>query len=185
MRGFGVSEVTATGPRSELGRIGQALRHLAPEVTPMYREVRRMVRWVAGGGLLLCLLVALLYGATRHDWLGGVLAGITLAMGVLPEEFPVVLTVFLAMGAWRISKRHVLTRHMPAIETIGDGSYPLSRSLYIYVNKAKAAANPAIGAYVDYYLADGTISTALETVPYVNLTADELAKTVETWNGSH
>ncbi len=56
---------------------------------------------------------------TRHDWLGGVLAGITLAMGVLPEEFPVVLTVFLAMGAWRISRANVLTRRMPAVETIG------------------------------------------------------------------
>ena len=54
-------------------------------------------------------------------------------------------------------------------------AYPLSRALYIYVNKAKAAANPAVVAFVDYYLADGTISTVLETVPYVNLPADELA----------
>ena len=61
----------------------------------------------------------------------------------------------------------------PTVDTISDGSYPLSRSLYIYVNKAKAAANPAVVAFVDYYLAEGTISTVLETVPYVNLPADD------------
>ena len=71
----------------------------------------------------------------------------------------------------------------PTAETIADGSYPLSRALYIYVNKAKAAANPAVAAYVDYYLADGTISTVLETVPYINLPADELAATRPTWDG--
>jgi phosphate transport system substrate-binding protein len=72
----------------------------------------------------------------------------------------------------------------PSTETISDGSYPLSRSLYLYVNKAKAAANPAVVSYVDYYLADGTISKVLETVPYVNLPADVLAQTVSTWNAA-
>jgi phosphate transport system substrate-binding protein len=70
----------------------------------------------------------------------------------------------------------------PSVETIGDGSYPLSRSLYIYVNKAKAAANPAVVAYVDYYLADGTISSVLKTVPYVNLPADALAESRSAWD---
>ena len=72
----------------------------------------------------------------------------------------------------------------PTAETISDGTYPLARTLYIYVNKAKAAANPAIGAYVDFYLADGTISKALETVPYVNLPADKLAASQATWASS-
>jgi phosphate transport system substrate-binding protein len=69
----------------------------------------------------------------------------------------------------------------PDPETIADGSYPISRTLYIYVNKANAAENPALSAYVDYYLADGTISTALETVPYINLPADQLAASLATW----
>ena len=65
----------------------------------------------------------------------------------------------------------------PTPETIADGSYPLSRDLFIYVNKAKAAENPAVIAYVDYYLADGhDRSKVLETVPYVDLTADALAE---------
>ena len=71
----------------------------------------------------------------------------------------------------------------PSAETIADASYPLSRGLYVYVNKAKAAENPAVAAYVDYYLADGTIDGVLETVPYVSLPADELAATRATWDG--
>ena len=72
----------------------------------------------------------------------------------------------------------------PTAETIADGSYPLSRGLYIYVNKAKAASNAALAAYVDYYLAEGTISTVLETVPYVNLSPDALAETRSAWEAA-
>ena len=69
----------------------------------------------------------------------------------------------------------------PSAETIADATYPISRSLYLYVNKAKAASNAAVAAYVDYYLTDGTISTVLENVPYVNLPADVLAETRTAW----
>jgi len=69
----------------------------------------------------------------------------------------------------------------PTAQTIADGSYPLARSLYIYVNKAKAAENPAVTGYVDYYLAEGTISKVLEVVPYVNLPASELDATRSAW----
>jgi len=72
----------------------------------------------------------------------------------------------------------------PTVETISDGSYPLSRSLYIYVNKARAMANAAVAAYVDFYLAEGTISKVLETVPYVNLPAATLDATRATWDGA-
>jgi phosphate transport system substrate-binding protein len=72
----------------------------------------------------------------------------------------------------------------PTAVTIADGTYPLSRSLYIYVNKAKAAANPAVVGYVDYYLAEGTISKVLEVVPYVNMPASELDRTRTTWESS-
>lgn len=72
----------------------------------------------------------------------------------------------------------------PTDATISDGSYPLSRSLYLYVNKAKARANPAVAGYVDQYLAEGTISSVLKTVPYVNLPADALAATRTAWDSS-
>jgi phosphate transport system substrate-binding protein len=69
----------------------------------------------------------------------------------------------------------------PNAETVSDGSYPISRPLFIYVNKAKAAANPAVADYVDFYVAEGTIAKVLETVPYVNLPTEELAATRATW----
>ncbi len=119
VRGSGVAQVLATGPRSQIGRIGGALDALEPETTPLFREVRTLVRWAALGALGFCAVVTIAYASTRGDWLGGALAGITLAMGLLPEEFPVVLTIFLALGAWRLSRLDVLTRRMPAIETIG------------------------------------------------------------------
>ena len=72
----------------------------------------------------------------------------------------------------------------PTAETISSGEYPLSRNLYIYVNNAKAAENPAVVGYVDYYLADGTISSVLETVPYVNLTPETLAETRAAWDAA-
>jgi Ca2+-transporting ATPase len=119
VQGTAIAEVRATGVGSEIGRIGTALQTLAPEATPLQKQTRRLVRTLAIVGLSLCLVLIVVYGLTRGDWLAGLLAGITLAMATLPEEFPVVLTVFLALGAWRISRRRVLTRRVPAIETLG------------------------------------------------------------------
>jgi len=84
----------------------------------------------------------------------------------------------------QVSKEPNGTCVAPTAMTIADGTYPLSRSLYIYVNKAKAAGNPAVVGYVDYYLAEGTISKVMEVVPYVNLPASELDATRTTWEGS-
>jgi Ca2+-transporting ATPase len=119
VRGHATAEITATGEGTELGRIGHALVTLKPQQTPLYRETRRMVIWFAILGIALCVAVLFLYAALRGGWVQGALAGITLAMSVLPEEFAVVLTVFLALGAWRLSKQGVLTRRMPAIEALG------------------------------------------------------------------
>jgi Ca2+-transporting ATPase len=122
VKGQGRSEVTATGARTEFGRIGTSLAALETEKTPLQRDSARIVKAVAAFGLTSCVLLALYYGAVRGDWLGGILAGITLAMAALPEEIPVVLTVFLALGAWRIARHGVLTRRMPAIETLGSAT---------------------------------------------------------------
>src|SRR3569833_3404529 len=119
VQGQGIAEVIATGARSEIGRIGKALQQLEEQPSPLQREIRRLVRNLAVVGLILCALLVVLYGSTRGDWLGGLLAGITLAMASLPEEFPVVLTVIMALGAWRGSRLQVLSRRVPAIETLG------------------------------------------------------------------
>ncbi len=122
-RGQGLAEVAATGARTELGKIGKALQTIEQEKTPLQGETGRMVKHLAFIGLGLCAVVIVAYGITRgntpESWVQGVLAGIAMAMSVLPEEFPVILTIFLALGAWRISRSNVLTRRMPAIETLG------------------------------------------------------------------
>jgi len=119
IRGQAVVEVQRTGPDTELGRIGDALRTVKVERTPLQREIARLVRIVATLGLAVCGVIVLIAGLARGDWLGGLLAGLTAAMALLPEEFPVVLTVFLAIGAWRISRHDVLTRRVAVIEALG------------------------------------------------------------------
>ncbi|MGH9602159.1 MAG: cation-translocating P-type ATPase [Terriglobales bacterium] len=119
VRGQGVARVQATGLRTEIGKIGKALETLTVEDTALQKETRRLVRLLALLGLGLCALVTVLYALTRGNVLQGILAGLTLAISMVPEEFPVVLTIFLALGAWRISQRRVLTRRVPAIEMLG------------------------------------------------------------------
>ncbi|WP_243359981.1 cation-translocating P-type ATPase [Fundidesulfovibrio terrae] len=119
VKGLGLAEVTATGPSTEMGRIGKALSGVKTESTMLQKETGKIVRAFAAAGLVLCGAVVVVYALTRGSWLGGFLAGITLAMSVLPEEFPVILTIFLALGAWRMSKRNVLTRRMPVLEMLG------------------------------------------------------------------
>jgi P-type Ca2+ transporter type 2C len=122
VQGQGIAQVQATGLHTEIGKIGKALQMVEPEGTLLQKETGRLVRNLAIVGLSLCVLVVIIFGLTRGNWLNGLLAGITLAMATLPEEFPVVLTIFLALGAWRISQRQVLTRRVPAIETLGSAT---------------------------------------------------------------
>jgi len=121
-QGQGLAEVEGTGVNTEIGKIGKALQTLDTEQTLLQKETERLVRNLAIVGLSLCVLVVIAYGITRGNWLNGLLAGITLAMATLPEEFPVVLTVFLALGAWRISRERVLTRRAPTVETLGSAT---------------------------------------------------------------
>src|SRR6266496_916141 len=122
VQGRGVARVLATGVNTEIGKIGKALQALEPDETFLQKRSAIMIRTFASVGLSLCVVVIVLYGATRGNWMGGFLAGIALAMSLLPEEIPVVLTVFLAIGAWRMSQRRVLTRRMPAIEALGSAT---------------------------------------------------------------
>ena len=122
VRGHGTAEVTATGSRSEKGKIGTTLRDIESVAPRLTLQTRRLVRIAAVGGLLVSTAAVLLYGSMRGDWLEAVLGGIAIGMSMLPEEFPLVLTVFMVMGAWRISRAHVLTRRAAAIETLGSAT---------------------------------------------------------------
>lgn len=117
--GQGVAKVTTTGAATEIGKIGKALQSIEEEDTTLKKETGRLVKKIFILAISLCLVVVGIYGFVRNEWLQGILSGITLAMALLPEEFPVVLTIFLALGAWRMSKKNVLTRRVAAIETLG------------------------------------------------------------------
>lgn len=118
-QGTAQGRVVATGPRSALGRIGASLGGIAMDETPIQRETALIVRRVALAGASIAVLLALGWALTRGAWLDGILAGLTLAMAILPEELPVVLTIFLGLGAWRLSQEQVLTRRIPAVELLG------------------------------------------------------------------
>ncbi|MDD5669318.1 MAG: cation-translocating P-type ATPase [Candidatus Omnitrophica bacterium] len=119
VQGRGVAKVTSIGSHTEMGKIGKALQSIREEDTLLKKETGRIVRNFSIAGGILCFLVIVIYGITRGNWLSGILSGLTLSMAMLPEEFPVVLIIFLTLGAWRISKSQVLTRRAPAIETLG------------------------------------------------------------------
>ena len=122
VRGSAIGEVIATGVNSEIGKIGQSLSTLETEPPRLQAQTRRIVRAFAAVGAAVSALAVLLYGIMRGGWLEAILAGVALGMSMLPEEFPVVLTVFMAMGAWRISRARVLTRRASAIETLGSAT---------------------------------------------------------------
>jgi Ca2+-transporting ATPase len=122
IQGTGMAKVNATGTNTELGKIGKALENISEEDSLLQKETGLIVKNFAIGGAILCAFVVIVYGVTRGDWLHGLLAGLSLSMALLPEEFSVVLLVFLSMGAWRMSKRNVLVRRMPAIETLGSST---------------------------------------------------------------
>ena len=118
-RGTARGRVVATGERSALGRIGKSLAGIGSENTPIQHETRRIVKRVAAVGLALAMVLAVAYWMMLGDWLHGLLAGLTLAMAILPEELPVVLTLFLGLGAWRLAREKVLARSIPAVELLG------------------------------------------------------------------
>lgn len=122
VQGQAIVEIKGTGANTELGKIGAALKSVEQGNTHLQREINDLVKKVALIGAVLCVIVFVVYGISRHDWLKGFLAGLSLAMAMLPEEFPVVLTIFFALGAWRISKKRVLTRRVPVIETLGSAT---------------------------------------------------------------
>jgi len=119
VQGHALAQVTATGGRSEIGRIGTAPGTVTTEHSPLRRQTAHLVRNLALLALVLSLALVLVHGMLKGDWMQALLAGIALAMAMLPEEYPVVLTVFPALGARRLSREGVLTRRISSIEALG------------------------------------------------------------------
>jgi Ca2+-transporting ATPase len=122
VRGQGVVRLTRTGPASALGQIGASLAEIVQAPTPLQKTAARLVGLLGIVALGFCGVIVVAYGLVRDDWMGGALAGITLAISLIPEEFPMVLAVFMALGAWRLATHQVLARRGAVIETLGGAS---------------------------------------------------------------
>lgn len=122
VQGNGIAKVTSIGINTEIGKIGKALEGVNEESTRLQQEIGSLVKNISIIAVVLSILVVIGFVLTRGNLLNGFLAGLTLAMSLLPEEFPVILTIFMALGAWRISKVKVLTRKPSAIETLGSAT---------------------------------------------------------------
>lgn len=122
VRGQAVAQVARTGPRTALGQIGVSLASIRQEPTPLQKTAGRLVTWLGVFTIGFCAVVAVTYGLLRDDWVGGALAGITVAIALIPEEFPMVLAVFLALGAWRLATQQVLVRRSAVIEALGGAT---------------------------------------------------------------
>lgn len=126
-----VTQGTATilvdkiGAFTEYGKIGMDVASAPVEDTPLQKQTGKLVKLCAGIAAVLFALVGVFTylnipdHATGPRLIESVLSGITLAMAMIPEEFPVILTVFLSMGAWRLAKKHSLVRKLPSVETLG------------------------------------------------------------------
>lgn len=120
VQGNAIIKILAIGANTAIGNIGKTLRSLKRTRSPLQQDTDSLIRIFAICGIFFSALVAVLYGWSKGDWLNGFLSGIALAMSILPEEIPAILTIFLALGAWRISQKNVLTRQSPAIEALGS-----------------------------------------------------------------
>jgi len=117
--GTALVRIVHTGSLTQVGKIGKSLQGIEPEQLNLSTEIRQIVRLFAWTGAIICGLIVLVFGLTRGDWIQAMLVGLATQMALLPEEFPVVLTIFMAMGAWRLSKINVLVRRPGSIERLG------------------------------------------------------------------
>ncbi|HAG10299.1 MAG TPA: HAD family hydrolase [Desulfotomaculum sp.] len=125
IQGSAIIHVKKIGAATEYGKIGANVASAAESPTPLQKQTRQLVKFSAGIAAVLLISVGIItyFNIPDHIFkdriIESILAGITLAMAMIPEEFPVILTVFLSMGAWRLAKKHSLVRKLPSVETLG------------------------------------------------------------------
>jgi Ca2+-transporting ATPase len=120
--GTGIMKTTQIGMQCAIGKISASLKQIKTSETPLQIETRKIILRSGAVGIGLCVLITFLLYIKIKDPTQAILTGISAAMAILPEEFPVVFSVFLAMGAWKLSKQNILIRKAVAIETLGATS---------------------------------------------------------------
>ncbi|MBZ4670258.1 MAG: P-type ATPase, translocating [Oscillospiraceae bacterium] len=124
-QGTAMVEVDKIGAKTEYGKIGLGVAAAPHEDTPLQKQIGKLVKTCAviAGVLFLLVGVFTWFNIPDHSFgdriIESILSGVTLSMAMIPEEFPVVLTVFLSMGAWRLARKNSLVRKLPSVETLG------------------------------------------------------------------
>ena len=124
-QGTGNILVDKIGATTEYGKIGENIASAPENSTPLEKQTGKLVKLCAGIAAVLFIIVGVVtyYNLPDHIFkarvIESILSGVTLAMAMIPEEFPVILTVFLSMGAWRLAKNRSLVRKLPSVETLG------------------------------------------------------------------
>jgi len=148
--GRGIVKVIFTGLSTEIGKIGKSLERIKEEDTLLHKETSKIVRIMFILGFIVCVFVVVFYIFVKNEIISGLLAGLTLSMSMLPEEFPVVLIIFLTLGAWRISKKRVLTRRSAAIETLGAATVLCTdKTGTLTLNKTELSSLYSNGAFYE------------------------------------
>ncbi len=164
VQGQGMLRVTATGSRTAMGRIGESLAEIALEASPLRKEMARLTRRIAIAGTLMALALSLTYWAMRGGVADSALAGIALAMSLLPQEFAVIMIIFFAFAARRLARLNVLTRRLEAIETLGETSVLcVDKTGTLTQNRMEVVALQAAGTDGDAD-ASGTLSAAQQAL---------------------
>lgn len=141
VQGKGTVAVASTGVKTEFGKIGASLQKIELGETRLQKEMKLLIRNLLIIGAIISVGIVVAFYYTRGDFVQSLLNGLAATIAILPEEFPVVLTVFLALGAWRLSKKNVLTRKSSAIETLGSATVLCSdKTGTITQNKMEIAA---------------------------------------------
>lgn len=120
--GLAIATITAIGNNTALGKIGKSLEDIESEKTPLELQIGNFVKKMVFWGAMVFLVVWGINYARSLDLLDSLLKALTLAMSILPEEIPVALTTFMALGAWRLMKLGVVVKQMKTVETLGSAT---------------------------------------------------------------
>lgn len=174
VQGKGIMRVLATGTLTEFGKIGKSLQNIVQTKTNLQKEMGRLIRNLFIGGIVISIIVVIAFYLTRNDLIQSFLNGLATAMAMLPEEFPVVLTVFLAIGAWRLSRQNVLTRKPSAIETLGAATVLCSdKTGTITQNKMSVVTVYTQGININKDFFDKEIETIAKILKYAYYATDK------------
>lgn len=120
--GLAIFKVTAIGNDTKLGAIGQSLKDVKEEPTPLEKQINNFVKYMVVIGGIVFFIVWAINFFMSHNFIDSLLKALTLAMSILPEEIPVAFTTFMAVGAWRLMKMGIVVKQMKTVETLGSAT---------------------------------------------------------------